>query len=269
MIPLTEINIISEQFNVPAEIIEKDYVICWILCCLARSTLKKDFIFYGGTAIKRIYFENHRFSEDIDLISDQTFNREYLIEKLASALEFAGKEANLTLEIDEKRFLSNGERMQIFIRYSGYDEIIGASKEVRIDFVMGMDLYGETTKRKIFETYNDLKKKCSVLRVKTLNTILAEKLGLLINATRKEPRDIFDIWFLMNRLDQFDFSSKLVHKFFKQKYGFYPSLSLLRPHLENSIFKERWKIRLEKQIDALPKIDVVIKDIEDKLKKLF
>ena len=64
MIPLAEINRFAERFNVAAETIEKDYVISWILLCLANNKIGKDFIFYGGTAIKRIYFEDHRFSED-------------------------------------------------------------------------------------------------------------------------------------------------------------------------------------------------------------
>lgn len=64
MIPLAEINHIAEKYHVSAETIEKDYIISWILLCLAKSKLKNKFVFYGGTAIKRIYFEDHRFSED-------------------------------------------------------------------------------------------------------------------------------------------------------------------------------------------------------------
>ena len=71
MIPLAEINAASERAKVPAETIEKDYVICWILKSLAASALKNDYIFYGGTAIKRMYFEDHRFSEDIDLFTSK------------------------------------------------------------------------------------------------------------------------------------------------------------------------------------------------------
>lgn len=67
MIPLEEINNVAKILQVPAETIEKDYVISWILYCLSRSKINGDFIFYGGTAIKRIYFDEHRFSEDIDL----------------------------------------------------------------------------------------------------------------------------------------------------------------------------------------------------------
>lgn len=60
MIQLVEINYYAKKFKVAPETIEKDYMISWILLCLSRCKLKENFIFYGGTAIKRMYFEEHR-----------------------------------------------------------------------------------------------------------------------------------------------------------------------------------------------------------------
>ncbi len=50
MIPLPEINRGAGQYKVPAETVEKDYAICWILKCLSTSKLREDFIFYEGSA---------------------------------------------------------------------------------------------------------------------------------------------------------------------------------------------------------------------------
>jgi len=74
MIPLAEINEMAKRFNVSSDVIEKDYVISWILCCLTKCRLARNFIFYGGTAIKRIYFEDHRYSEDIDLLTKEKWS---------------------------------------------------------------------------------------------------------------------------------------------------------------------------------------------------
>lgn len=269
MIPLAEINKAAERFRVPAETIEKDYVICWILNCLLASQLKKDFIFYGGTAIKRIYFEDHRYSEDIDLISAKVFPQDFLISQLTNHLSQAKQRANLAMSLNPSRILSARTRTQFFVEYSGYDEIVGAPKEIRIDFAMGMDLYGDTKEGKLFESYSDLKNKNGTIPVMTLNTILAAKLGLLMDSSRKEPRDLFDIWFILNRIPQFDFDLGLMRKAFKQKYGFYPSLAILNPHLKNRLYKDRWEIRLAKQIAQLPDISGVVKDVERKLAELF
>lgn len=269
MIPLEEINAAAERFEVPAETIEKDYAICWALNCIATSKLKEDFIFYGGTAIKRIHFEDHRFSEDIDLISAKDFKLDEMAKMLNDSFDLARKEANLSFEIDPEKTLSDDSRARMYMSYSGYDEIIGAPKEIQIDFAHGREIAGQIENGKVIETYTDLKKKGRVLRVQTLNTIFANKLGLLPDSNRKEPRDVFDIWFLLNRLDQFDFNLDQVKNTFKQKYGYYPSLSVLRPHLHNRSYADRWEIRLKKQIAHLPEIKGVMRDIEAKLKELF
>lgn len=269
MIPLEEINAAAERFEVPAETIEKDYAICWALNCIATSKLKEGFVFYGGTAIKRIYFDDHRFSEDIDLISAKDFKLDEMAEMLNDSFSLARKEANLSFEIDPNKTLSDDSRARMYMSYSGYDEIVGAPKEIQIDFAHGREIAGQVKTRKVIETYTDLKKKSRALKVQTLNTILANKLGLLPDSNRKEPRDVFDIWFLLNRLDQFDFNLDQVKDTFKQKYGYYPSLSVLRPHLHNRSYADRWEIRLGKQIARLPEIKVVMRDIEAKLKELF
>lgn len=269
MIALAEINRVSETQGVPLETIEKDYMISWILACISKSPLVKDFVFYGGTAIRRVYFEDHRYSEDIDLNSTKGFETDFLIQTLSSCFQRAKEKANLDFGIDSKRVLSEGTRTQIFVSYSGLDEIVGAPKEIRIDFALEAEPYGEIEKGKILKTYSDLKGHQAKLPAHSLNTILAGKLGLLMSSTRKEPRDLYDIWFLLNRTGRFDFNLHKVKKYFDQKYGFPPGMGVLRPPLHNRLYKERWETRLAKQIAHLPSINSVIRDVETRLEKIF
>ena len=265
MISLSEIDKASERFKVPAEVIEKDYVICWVLNFLSMCKIKEHFVFYGGTAIKRVYFEDHRFSEDIDLMSPNQFQRDELTEELESVFRRAKKDVNITLTINQKRIISDGSRIQIFADYDAYEEIAGSPKEIRIDFSMGIQNYGKIQKRKMIASYSDLKNMQGTLQVLELNTILADKLGLLMDSTRREPRDLFDIAFLLTRLGQFDFNVHEVRGVFREKYGYEISLDVLKPHLENRVYKERWEMRLRKQIADLPDIENVIAAIEKKL----
>lgn len=135
MIPLAEINYFSQSLKVPAETIEKDYVISWILFCLAKSILKNDFIFYAGTAIKLIYFEEHRFSEDIDLLSAKKFTLDAILGNL-NCLDYARDQANLSLNVNEDNIIAGKDRIQMYVNYLGYDEIVGTPKEIRLDFAM-------------------------------------------------------------------------------------------------------------------------------------
>lgn len=268
MISLSEINAAVKKYQVPPETIEKDYVICWILSCLSKSKLINNFIFYGGTAIKRIYFEDHRFSEDIDLMSSRFFEKKYLLQQLA-ILQYASEEANLLLTINKDSIIENKNRMQLFINYSGFEEIANIPKQIRLDFVMNMEPYGKHEHKPIIKSYTDLKIHNETLSVMTLNTILANKLGLLTDSTRNEPRDLFDIWFLLKRVDKFNFDFEELCVAFREKYGYRPSLSILKPRLKNHSFKRNWDTRLNKQITELPEFDLVSKEISDELDILF
>lgn len=268
MISLSEVNAAANKFKVSSETIEKDYIISWVLSCLSKSQLKKDFVFYGGTAIKRIYFEDHRFSEDIDLISTQKFSQDYLLKEL-NILEKAKNEANIVLNINQNSINTSKGRIQMLIEYSGYDEIVGSPKEIRLDFVMNSDLFWKISEHKIIESYSDLKPQEETLFVMTLNTILSNKLGLLIDSTRNEPRDFFDVWFLLTRRKKFNFNLDEISATFKKKYSFTLSPHMLIEALKNPSLKKHWTERLEKQISELPDISTLIKEVEAIIKKLF
>lgn len=49
--------------NLPANTIEKDYVLGWILAGIAEAdNLKNHWVFKGGTCLKKCFFESYRFS---------------------------------------------------------------------------------------------------------------------------------------------------------------------------------------------------------------
>jgi predicted nucleotidyltransferase component of viral defense system len=267
MIPLSELNKTVARFNVPIDTVEKDYIISWILICLSKSTLCKDFVFYGGTAIKRIYFDDHRFSEDIDLISNKKFNLDYILTGL-NTLKYAEEAANIALTIDRDSIVANKDRIQLFITYTGFNEIAGPPKQVRVDFVMDRDLFGDTAQKEILKSYSDISQNNTTLTVKTLNTILANKLCLLNDLTRNEPRDVFDIWFLLHRTDQFDYDFNRVRNIYKDKYCCYPSSTVLISCLDNPSLERKWESRLSKQIAELPNFKSIIADIKAKLPEL-
>ncbi len=56
-----------KRTGLPWEILEKDYILSWILAGISRvDTLRDTLIFKGGTALKKCYFGDYRFSEDLD-----------------------------------------------------------------------------------------------------------------------------------------------------------------------------------------------------------
>lgn len=67
MIKPGEIQQKARAVGVRDQQIEKDYILSWILCGIAKhEQLSKIIVFKGGTVLKKIYFEYYRFSEDLD-----------------------------------------------------------------------------------------------------------------------------------------------------------------------------------------------------------
>lgn len=88
--------------------------------------------------------------------------------------------------------------------------------------------------------------------------------------TRNEPRDVFDIWFLLQKIDKFDFHREQVCSAFKEKYGFNINAGTLkRTLINNSSLRNNWDKRLSRQVAELPDFDMVIKNITNKLDTLF
>src|SRR5476651_1083053 len=77
--------------------IEKDYVLTWVLIGVSQhAVLQKSLVFKGGTVLKKCYFEDYRFSEDLDftLIEDSLFN-EAIFSDFEEVFAFIAEEANI------------------------------------------------------------------------------------------------------------------------------------------------------------------------------
>ena len=67
MIRSAEISKLAHRLGLGDKTIEKDYVLTWVLLAITTSPLNDLLAFKGGTAIKKIYVPDYRFSEDLDL----------------------------------------------------------------------------------------------------------------------------------------------------------------------------------------------------------
>ena len=67
MIKKSEILTHASQAGLRPDIIEKDYVLGWVLAGIhAHTKTAEHWIFKGGTCLKKCFFGNYRFSEDLD-----------------------------------------------------------------------------------------------------------------------------------------------------------------------------------------------------------
>ena len=67
MIPQAEVLALRAEWGLRDDVIEKDYVLGWLLAAIASEPrLADSWVFKGGTCLRKCYYETYRFSEDLD-----------------------------------------------------------------------------------------------------------------------------------------------------------------------------------------------------------
>lgn len=176
MITAAEVTRAAEAQGVPAHVVERDYAISHALSRIFGSDRSTGLVFKGGTALRACYFENFRFSADLDFSLREGADRSGAIEALSGALEARPDDTGprlLTLD-DESR-----------IRYVGP---LGKERAIKLD-IAGDELVLETQEMQLLARYEDLV--AVSLPVYTLTEITAEKLRCLLQ--RMLCRDLFDL----------------------------------------------------------------------------
>lgn len=179
---------LAERAGVPPEIIEKDYCIELLLFYLANNNrLRENFIFRGGTALKKIYFPDYRFSEDMDFLVKEEENFNGYQRSLIKTIEKINVEYPFNLK---QRFESEEERLQFFIAYNIIPEII-ASKELKLD-VLKDNYVPPTVEKQVLFSYQEFKSEKTKLKVYQLESVAVDKISRILDVDN-EPRDLYDL----------------------------------------------------------------------------
>lgn len=266
MISYQEIEAESARIGVSPQTIEKDYHLDWYLVALWSEKLFSQFAFYGGTAIKKIYLPNHRFSEDIDLISGAKLDPDALGQILDRNHKFLEKEANLFYSYRPDKTQIAGTQTRFVIHYHGFSEI-GGIKRFLLDLAQGIEELPNPVSRKLITHYRDLAKRKVQIQALPIEVICADKLALIVDRKRKEPRDIYDLWSVLTQIKKFD--RKLFLSRFRKVLSYSVDFSVIRSSFKDSDFQRSWEVRLRHQVPSLPDFDVTLPELIDRLETVF
>ena len=125
MIDKNEIIKFAKIKNLNLSIIEKDYVLGWLLAAIQNNKeLSENWIFKGGTCLKKCYFENYRFSEylDFSLIEESHINEKFLKDSILHIIKWLYDEIGLempleSIVIDLYKNKQNNINAQISLKY--------------------------------------------------------------------------------------------------------------------------------------------------------
>lgn len=259
MIHVKEINTVAAKNRLKDTQIEKDYILSWLLYGISNNPLLSAYlIFKGGTVLKKTYFQNYRFSEDLDftLVDEKITNDELLLE-FEKVYVFVKEEANITLQFGEENTHSSGS-LAFYINYIGPLQGNISSRDVKIDITRGEILEYPAEHRKVFIQYSDLPKQSFHLQCYGLSEVLIEKMTALMGRT--EPRDLFDFWYLseFERMDVRYHKPEFECKAKNKKHD--PALFETKVLAKEKNLKQGWEKKLKNQVYELPEFDEVFRE---------
>lgn len=258
MIQVKEINAVAAKNKLKDTQIEKDYILSWILLGIANNELLSvNLVFKGGTVLKKAYFQDYRFSEDLDFtLLDEKITNEELLREFEKVYTFVKEEANIILQLGEANTHISGS-LAFYINYIGPLQGNIGSRDVKIDITRGEALEYPVEQRKIFILYTDLPRQSFHLQCYSLSEVLIEKMTALMGRT--EPRDLFDFWYLTeyegmdSRYHKPEFERKANNK----KHD--PSQFEAKVLSKEKNLKQGWEKKLKNQVYELPYFDEVFR----------
>lgn len=189
----------ARQRRLPLAMIEKDYVLGWVLYGLRQV---RGMVFKGGTALAKVYFpEMWRLSEDLDYVVRQP-SWDRLLAEVSAGLETTSRASGIELRIRSTH--SNPGYLQLKVQYAG---LLGKNW-LKIDVTPEPPI-GRVLRRQLSRGYSDYPK--FTVRVESLEEIMAQKLRALVE--RKKVRDYYDVW----RMLELDIDRAEVRRLFRLK----------------------------------------------------
>lgn len=270
MITSGEIDKIARKNSIGANVIEKDFVITWVLYGISQhEKLRENLAFKGGTLLKKSYFEDYRFSEDLDFtLIDESLSNDEILELFEECLEFVSDESGLTLQInpDKEKVHKPTGSLKFIINYVAPLNAALGSRYMKVDVTRGETLEFDLSDRPVFYKYSDIPEDFNV-KCYSLSEVLIEKMTAVMGRTI--PRDIYDLWYLfeyegMDLADHnIEFESKARNK------GHDPTK--FREKLENTeaTYKRDWQISLGNQIPNLPDFKDVMRELNKHIRKFY
>lgn len=275
-----------KRLRLPWEVLERDYLLSWSLAGITQvEILQNSLVFKGGTALKKCYFGDYRFSEDLDFTGVESV-------PTGVAMEAAVKEAcaravqlldpyapaEILCERHKEREPHPGsqEAFDIRARFPWHRH---PHTRVMVEVALDEKLLRTPSRRSVLHDYGE----SLIAEVSTysLEEIIAEKLRAILQHARafenrgwvrSRARDYYDLWRILGasptRLDVSNFEEFLREKCatrnvaFSGPDSFFPQAMLA--HVEKT-----WAQWLGPLVPDLPSYERVIADLRPLIEKLL
>ena len=274
MIPQRDLSLLSNRLaarggrRIPETVLERDYILSWLLVGLSRSPLRNCLAFKGGTALKKCYFAGYRFSEDLDFTLIEETPWEEIERHLAGAFDETRRDSGVEIRLDHLDRQSHENSHTFYLAYEG-PLPRARGKTVKTDITIRERIVMDVEDRPIlrgYEEYRDLPEHARI-QAYSLNEVAVEKTVALLDRARNEPRDLYDLWFLTSggHVDLADLMDPMERKLE------FRGLTLAEVGDEfaakEARYKKLWQVRLASQMADLPEFGAVYREVRRALRR--
>lgn len=264
MINKQEIMEHAKKLKLDPRIIEKDYILGWLLAGIANDDeIVRSWVFKGGTCLKKCYFENYRFSEDLDytLTNNSHINQEFLTKKLKEITEWIYEEAGVEFPAEKIRFevyknISGKISVEGRISYVGPLQRKNDPARVVLDLTNDEFIASNPVFKKVFHPYSDFPTTGINSYCYNFSEIFAEKIRAL--GQRLRPRDLYDVVTLFRKKPS-NIKSSQVYMILEKKSAYKnilpPGMNQIEEHVKKNELNNEWENMLAHQVSDLPAIE--------------
>ena len=262
------------QPDTPFWILEKDYALGYLLAGMAQVPELHDvLVLKGGTALRKFYFADHRFSEDLDFSAvARPADADTAMQDAAAAAEVQLQERGpfaVTLERLMLREPHPGgqDAFTVRVRFPTHREPLC---RLKVQITYDEDVLLPPVTRRLLHRYPDPPQ--AVWRCYPLEEIVAEKLRALLQSrlrlqergwgASRVCRDYYDLWHVLSRstLDVTLLPELLVHKCTLRQVTFASVADFLAPELQ-AVARVEWERQLLPFVPDAPSAEHVLDEL--------
>ena len=275
-----------QRYGNPWHIVERDYLLSWILAGISQvPQLSERLVFKGGTALKKCYFGDYRFSEDLDFsaldgipVGDEM--ERLILEACAAAErslnEYASTEIVCERYAERDPHPGGQEAFTIRARFPWHAQ---AQVRARVEVTVDEPIVRPVQRRGIIHGYDEPLD--AEINVYSLDEVVAEKLRAILQQrasleqrpwARSRARDYYDLWRILTEykdsLDLAEFDALLRQKCevrgvtFESPDDFFPAQILAN-------VTRTWEQSLGPLVTDLPPLDRVINSLRPEVENLL
>ncbi len=202
MILRDEIEAKSKEFEIHPTNVERDYLFGWFLFGLFTiSDLKNEIFLKGGNALRKGYFENTRFSSDLDFGIMGDIDQNLLLGEINKVCDFIQEKAGITFvkednKIEEKFAAAEAPipGLKVYEARIYFKDFNGGSDHMKIKISMDITRFDKVLLDiqdvYLIHPYSDAAEVVCKIRCMKLEEIIATKLKCLMQ--RQHAPDLFD-----------------------------------------------------------------------------